>query len=134
MDKSIGDNTKKKRGRKVTTGIGTLIGVRLLPLNLSALDAWISCQPEPRPTRPEAIRKLVEKGLGNEVVGEKSSRPSDVSLDMQIAEQEVAIAEMPELAGPSPEAALATMDKALAENDLVKLKNKRVRRKVARRT
>lgn len=29
---------------------------------LAVLDAWIAAQPEPRPTRPEAIRRiLVEK-------------------------------------------------------------------------
>jgi hypothetical protein len=64
MSTSIGDNTKKKRGRKVTTGKGTLIGVRLLSGNLSALDAWIAAQPEPRPSRPEAIRRLLAEALG----------------------------------------------------------------------
>jgi hypothetical protein len=64
MSASIGDNTKKKRGRKVTTGKGTLIGVRLLSENLSALDGYIATQPEPRPTRPEAIRRLLAEALG----------------------------------------------------------------------
>jgi hypothetical protein len=32
--------------------------------HLAALDAWIERQPEPKPSRPEAIRRLVEKGLG----------------------------------------------------------------------
>ncbi|MFZ3181354.1 MAG: hypothetical protein WA156_14360 [Methylocystis silviterrae] len=31
---------------------------------LNAIDAWIAAHPEPRPTRPEAIRRLVEKALG----------------------------------------------------------------------
>ena len=36
-----------------------------MPVNLSdALDSWIAKQPEPRPSRPEAIRRLVERGLG----------------------------------------------------------------------
>jgi hypothetical protein len=69
MSTSIGDNTKKKRGRKVTTGKGTLIGVRLLSGNLSALDDWVAAQPEPRPTRPEAIRRLLVEAL---------SKPADV--------------------------------------------------------
>lgn len=30
---------------------------------LDALDAWIAARPEPRPTRPEAIRRLLEKAL-----------------------------------------------------------------------
>lgn len=61
MAKSISDNPKK-RGRPKTTGKGQLIGVRLLPEPLAALDAWIAKQREPV-TRPEAIRWLVELGL-----------------------------------------------------------------------
>jgi hypothetical protein len=38
--------------------------VRLLPTPLDALDAWIAAQPEPRPTRPEAIRRLLAEALG----------------------------------------------------------------------
>jgi hypothetical protein len=30
---------------------------------LSALDGWITGQPDPKPTRPEAIRRLFELGL-----------------------------------------------------------------------
>ncbi len=63
MAKSIGVITKKKRGRPVTTGKGTLIGVRLLDDPLSTLDSWITRQKEPDLTRPEAIRRLVEIGL-----------------------------------------------------------------------
>jgi hypothetical protein len=63
MAKSIGVITKKKRGRPVTTGKGTLIGVRLLDDPLSTLDAWIAKQKEPGLSRPEAIRRLVERSL-----------------------------------------------------------------------
>ena len=63
MAKSIGVITKKRRGRPVTTGKGTLIGVRLLDLPLATLDDWIAKQKEPELTRPEAIRRLVEIGL-----------------------------------------------------------------------
>ena len=61
----------------------------------------------------------------------ESQPQSDVSLDRQIAEQETAIAEIPEHTEPSPEAGMAAMDKALAENDLIAMKNKRTRRKNA---
>ena len=61
MAKSIRVNTKK-RGRPKTTGKGELIGVRILPPLLKELDAWIRGQ-EPRPSRPEAIRKFLEQGL-----------------------------------------------------------------------
>jgi hypothetical protein len=59
---SISDNTKK-RGRPATTGKGTLVGVRLLDERLAALDTWIAAHPDPKPSRPEAIRRLVEKAL-----------------------------------------------------------------------
>jgi hypothetical protein len=63
MAKSISVITKKRRGRPVTTGKGTLIGVRLLDEPLSQLDEWIENQSEKDLTRPEAIRRLVELGL-----------------------------------------------------------------------
>ena len=63
MAKSIRVITKKKLGRPVTTGKGTLIGVRLLDAGLATLDDWIAKQDEPDLSRPEAIRRLVEIGL-----------------------------------------------------------------------
>ncbi len=63
MAKSISVNPKKRRGRPVTTGKGTLIGVRILDDPLAAIDAWIAKQKEPDLKRPEAIRRLVEMGL-----------------------------------------------------------------------
>jgi hypothetical protein len=57
---SVSDN-KKKIGRPAT-GVGTLIGVRLNPDDLAALDAWIEAQDE-WPSRPEAVRILMRKGL-----------------------------------------------------------------------
>jgi hypothetical protein len=50
--------TKKRRG-PAPTGKGTLIGVRLQPSHLKALDAWIAQQTTPV-TRPEAIRVMME--------------------------------------------------------------------------
>lgn len=61
MAKSTSDN-KKSMGRP-RTGIGQLIGVRLQPDQLAALDRWIEGQEEPRPSRPEAIRQLIDKAL-----------------------------------------------------------------------
>ena len=65
MPKSIADNKKsmKKRGRPKTTGSGELIGVRIHELMLSAIDAYIAAEPEPRPTRPEAIRRILAEVL-----------------------------------------------------------------------
>jgi hypothetical protein len=64
MGKSISVNANK-RGRPVTTGTGTIVGVRMLDRPLAALDAWIAKQKEPELSRPEAIRRLVELGLSN---------------------------------------------------------------------
>ena len=50
--------TKKRRG-PAPTGKGTLVGVRLQPSHLTALDAWIAKQ-HPPVTRPEAIRAMME--------------------------------------------------------------------------
>jgi hypothetical protein len=62
MGRSIRDIAKKTRGRPKSTGLGTGILVRMHD-QLDALDAWISKQDNPKPTRPEAIRRLVELGL-----------------------------------------------------------------------
>jgi hypothetical protein len=75
MAKSISVITKKRRrGRPVTTGKGTLIGVRLLDAPLGTLDAWIAKQREPDLTRPEAIRRLVEAGLKSSPSQKKKTR------------------------------------------------------------
>ena len=68
MAKSIRAITKTRRGRPVTTGKGTLIGVRLQPRHLKALDAWIAKQ-KPSVTRPEAIRALLAEALDVEALG-----------------------------------------------------------------
>lgn len=41
------------------TGIGTMVGVRFQRDQLAALDNWIAQQPDPKPTRPEAVRQIV---------------------------------------------------------------------------
>jgi hypothetical protein len=51
---SIDDIGKKKRGRPPTDATPVL--VRLMPAQISPLDAWIAAQPDPKPSRPEAIR------------------------------------------------------------------------------
>jgi len=39
-----------------------MVGVRLQPQDLAKLDAWRERQDD-RPTRPEAIRRILEKAL-----------------------------------------------------------------------
>lgn len=62
MGSSISASTKK-RGRPATTGTGQTVGVRMLPDQLAPLDAWIADHPEPKPSRPEAIREAVSEHL-----------------------------------------------------------------------
>lgn len=54
---SIGGANKKKRGRPFADT--TSVNVRVPAPQLAALDAWIADQPEPRPSRPEAMRVIV---------------------------------------------------------------------------
>ena len=119
---SIADS-RKKRGRP-STGIGSSVGLRLYPEIDKALDTWIAQQPDPKPSRPEAIRVALKDwltGLG---------LLNEATVAEKIARLEEKIATIPEHPGPSPEAALATMQKAYAENELAKLKSgsKRSRR------
>lgn len=41
-------------------GKGTPVQVRLRPDQVEKLDAWIERQPDPKPTRPEALRAGME--------------------------------------------------------------------------
>jgi hypothetical protein len=61
MAETISDS-RKKRGRP-KTGIGKAIGLRLYPDLDAALAQWIKAQPAPRPSRPKAIRRLLEQAL-----------------------------------------------------------------------
>lgn len=60
----------KKRGPKPKGAIGIM--VRVPPLQVAALDAWIARQPDPKPTRPEAIRRLIEAGLRTDSISAAS--------------------------------------------------------------
>ena len=59
MSSSTRDNTKRKRAQQT----GTLVGVRLQPDGLAALDAFIAQSAEPGASRPEAIRTLMGEAL-----------------------------------------------------------------------
>ncbi len=61
MTEAISNIEKSKRGRPRTDA--TPIMVRLQPDQLAALDHWIEAQPDPKPSKPEAIRRLIEKGI-----------------------------------------------------------------------
>jgi hypothetical protein len=54
---------EKKRGRP-SIGKGLQFNASFRPEIASRIEAWIAAQPDPQPSRSEAIRRLVEKGLG----------------------------------------------------------------------
>lgn len=59
---SIAEQQKRPRGRP-PTGLTPLTGVRI-PAPLEAkLKAWIDAQPQPKPSKSEAIRRLLERAL-----------------------------------------------------------------------
>jgi hypothetical protein len=53
---------KKKVGRPPVGA--TQLNVRFPPDELAELDAWIAAQDDPKPTRPEALRRLASKAIG----------------------------------------------------------------------
>lgn len=69
----VSDN-KKKIGRP-STGVGKLIGLRWHDPELTAIDAWRANQPD-LPSRPEAIRRLVEHGLVNASTSHRKGPPA----------------------------------------------------------
>jgi hypothetical protein len=54
--------TGRPKGTR-TTFIGKSIGLRLYPDLEAKVDEWIGRQAPERPSKPEAIRRLVERGL-----------------------------------------------------------------------
>jgi hypothetical protein len=40
-----------------------MVGLRLYPDIEEALDAWIAQQPDPKPSKPEAIRRILREAL-----------------------------------------------------------------------
>lgn len=54
--------TEKNRGGRPRVD-ATPITVRVPPAQLEPLDTWISDQPDPKPSRPEAIREALSEHL-----------------------------------------------------------------------
>lgn len=61
MASSISRTEKRGRGRPRTDA--TSVHLRMPPEHLMPLDAWIADHPEPKPSRPEAIREAVAEHL-----------------------------------------------------------------------
>lgn len=47
-----------------------MLGVRVHEPLLKSIDAWIEAQPEPKPSRPEAIRRILANHLGTKAASE----------------------------------------------------------------
>jgi len=60
---SIADQPKRRPGRPAT-GKDPVLSVRIPAELHAAVAAWIESQPEPKPSRSEAVRRLLEKALG----------------------------------------------------------------------
>ena len=73
---SIKDIVKPARRGRPRTG-STPILVRLQPLCIEALDAWIASQAPPRPTRPEAMRRLLAGALALSPTEDAPGPPAD---------------------------------------------------------
>jgi hypothetical protein len=69
-------STSRKRGRPSVGSVN--VGVRFPPPDLAALDRWIARHPEPKPTRPEAVRRIVADYLteGGHMRSRRDLRPS----------------------------------------------------------
>ena len=74
-------SSQKKRGPPAT-GKGTLIGVRLQPAPLLRLDQWSRAQDD-KPSRPEAIRRLLEVALfGTQPIRRQSPKGASKASEM----------------------------------------------------
>lgn len=96
---------------------------------LEFLDGWIASQPDPKPTRPEAIRKLLA-----EKFEAASPHPTTAeSIVNKIGTLEAKAAELKSDGPPSPDKAMKAMRRAVVKNDIKKLKNRLVAAKSKRK-
>jgi hypothetical protein len=77
MASSVSRTEKKveRRGRGRPRSNPTSIHLTLLPPQLEGVDSWIERQGEPDLSRPEAIRRLLDRALAAESA-EAGSRPA----------------------------------------------------------
>ena len=125
----VNSGVPKKRGRP-PTGRGPAVTSRLTDEIVSALDGYIGQHLEPKPSRSEMIRKILEDRLVHEglIPPERGFETSSTSTAAQIEAQEAKIDALPSThPEPSPEAAMKVMCRAVAEKELVELKNVRRR-------
>lgn len=77
---------RKKKRAAPSSGKGTLIGLRLAPATLARVDRWAASQRDD-PSRPEAIRRLVELALG---IGQRAgARTKKAAQAAEMASEEI---------------------------------------------
>jgi hypothetical protein len=108
--------TRKRRGRP-PTGIGGNVGLRLYPELQAGLDAYIAGQPDPKPSRPEAIRALLRDSLGGRGLLKDSEESS--ALAGRVEGFETAVESLPNASGIRSDTALHSLGRAIAEDGLV---------------
>ena len=78
--------TQKKKREPPPAGKGTLIGLPLQPGSLARVDRWAASQKDD-PSRPEAIRRLVELGLA--ITQRAGARTQKATKAAEMASQEI---------------------------------------------
>ena len=105
------------------------VNVRIERRLLEFLDNWIAAQLDPKPTRPDAIRKLLA-----EKFDAVSPRPATTeAIENKIGTLEAKAAELKADGPPSPDKAMKVMRRAIVKNDIKKLKNRLVDAKTKRK-
>jgi len=77
---------RKKKRPAPPSGKGTPIGLRLAPATLARVDRWAASQQDD-PSRPEAIRRLVELALG--IVQRAGVRTKKAAKAAEMASEEI---------------------------------------------
>ena len=65
------------------------LNVRMPPDELKSLDVWIKTQPAPRPTRAEAIRRLVGQALAGGAQPSQKRRKKSAAKAREMAGQAI---------------------------------------------
>ena len=115
---------QKKRGRP-GTGIGKALGLRLYPMLESALGSWISAQSDPKPSRPEAIRRLLQAALAAD--GFAVAPEPGGTIEARIGRLEARLSKPKPSGPPTPEKGMQMLRRGLAENRLRKLKQRKAK-------
>src|SRR4051794_37842251 len=84
----VGVFTESGAIRTPANGKQDAVVVRCDRALLARLDSWIGAQPKPKPTRSDAIRRLLEQALGDKVPVAKSA--AALNSKTQIDQENVA--------------------------------------------